>query len=439
MQRPVLREIGANSKNKRPVSPLTSIIKTKEECSGSLDLFQSLKSELRRKEDQENRKRQPNIRNSALEEELYSEREKNRLLELEIGTLEVELAKTRKQLEDTVNKASQTLKLTHEEVTRMKRQEAQRRIELNEAKAEAAQAREDFCLLERRVSELRGIAKGTFEFLVSCYQMVSQLPERVEMTDPGQEAAEFSFDEKRLQPIVVDKEDFIKAKMVRFLHLNSETLDDLGVNELLLKLSEVSEETKKVSKPSPKKKSRSPSKQRGARRESGTKVEPVSSKLEASDTIPEGGLNKSWQSSSGGKNNSYNININLILNEESMISDANQSNSVVATANLNASVQSNVLRGFDQELGLEQTEHSESLLAADSLMYSASERLRLDESCELCRACYPFQRQNDGDMNLAKGDIIQILAKSPTGWWTGTNRRTGECGQFPSNFVQVVN
>lgn len=438
MQRPVLRETGASAKNKRPLSPLTSMMKPREDNSNGLELFQSLKSELGRNQEQENRKRHPNIRNSALEEELYAEREKNRLLELEINTLEVELAQTRKQLDTTLMKASQTLKMTQEEVRRMKGQEEQRRMELNQTKAEAQQYKQEFCMLESRITELRRVSKASFGFLVSCYEMISQLPERVELSEMAQEAAEFSFDEKRVQPTIVDKEDYIKGKMVKFLHSNSEILDDLGVHELLLKLVEPSQEEQQNSKQASRKRRRSPSKQKAGRRESASKQEVVAVKGDPNDTLQEPGLNKSWQSNSAGKNNSYNININLILNDESLISEANQSNSIVATTNLNASVQSNMLRGFDQELGYEKADQSDSQLVSDSLMYSVSERLRADDSLEICRARYDFTQQSAGDIDLKRGDIIQILGKSPTGWWTGTNTRTGECGQFPSNFVEVV-
>ncbi|KAJ3197062.1 hypothetical protein HK101_006246 [Irineochytrium annulatum] len=56
-------------------------------------------------------------------------------------------------------------------------------------------------------------------------------------------------------------------------------------------------------------------------------------------------------------------------------------------------------------------------------------------SAEKAVALYDFAGDRDGDLSFRKGDLIVILKKDPSEWWTG--RCNGSEGVFPANYVQV--
>jgi hypothetical protein len=54
-----------------------------------------------------------------------------------------------------------------------------------------------------------------------------------------------------------------------------------------------------------------------------------------------------------------------------------------------------------------------------------------------CTANHDYKASRDDELNLRKGQIVDILEKSADGWWMG--RSEGKDGWFPSNFVEVQN
>lgn len=57
----------------------------------------------------------------------------------------------------------------------------------------------------------------------------------------------------------------------------------------------------------------------------------------------------------------------------------------------------------------------------------------LDESKEYVQAQYVFNGESDGELSLAKGDVLAVLDRSDPGWWMG--ELDGKVGIFPSNYV----
>jgi len=53
-----------------------------------------------------------------------------------------------------------------------------------------------------------------------------------------------------------------------------------------------------------------------------------------------------------------------------------------------------------------------------------------------CRAMFPYRPVNEDELDLAEGDLIQVMEQCPDGWFVGTNLRTGMFGTFPGNYTQ---
>ncbi|KAI8914213.1 hypothetical protein EDD86DRAFT_187059, partial [Gorgonomyces haynaldii] len=51
------------------------------------------------------------------------------------------------------------------------------------------------------------------------------------------------------------------------------------------------------------------------------------------------------------------------------------------------------------------------------------------------RAVFDFDAENDGELSLRKGDVIQVLKEIDEGWWQGQST-DGRTGMFPSNYVE---
>ncbi|XP_031625041.1 SH3 domain-containing kinase-binding protein 1 isoform X2 [Contarinia nasturtii] len=52
-----------------------------------------------------------------------------------------------------------------------------------------------------------------------------------------------------------------------------------------------------------------------------------------------------------------------------------------------------------------------------------------------CKAVYSYTQNNNDELTLAVGDIIEFLGEVEEGWWRG--KLSGKIGVFPSNFVEV--
>ena len=56
--------------------------------------------------------------------------------------------------------------------------------------------------------------------------------------------------------------------------------------------------------------------------------------------------------------------------------------------------------------------------------------------CPRARALYAFDPENEDEMPLRKGDIIENVEKADAGWWVGDCN--GRHGLFPANYVEMV-
>lgn len=53
------------------------------------------------------------------------------------------------------------------------------------------------------------------------------------------------------------------------------------------------------------------------------------------------------------------------------------------------------------------------------------------------RALYACEAENEGDLAFHAGDIITVVSRDDSGWWTGSIG--GATGLFPANYVQIMN
>ncbi|XP_037084312.1 uncharacterized protein LOC119104700 [Pollicipes pollicipes] len=54
------------------------------------------------------------------------------------------------------------------------------------------------------------------------------------------------------------------------------------------------------------------------------------------------------------------------------------------------------------------------------------------------RVLFPYDHQNEDELDLEEGDLIHVLEQCPDGWYVGTNLRTGMFGTFPGNYTQKM-
>eukprot|EP00072_Mus_musculus_P071820 XP_017173583.1 PREDICTED: sorbin and SH3 domain-containing protein 1 isoform X32 [Mus musculus] len=65
---------------------------------------------------------------------------------------------------------------------------------------------------------------------------------------------------------------------------------------------------------------------------------------------------------------------------------------------------------------------------------------RSQPSLDLCsyQALYSYVPQNDDELELRDGDIVDVMEKCDDGWFVGTSRRTRQFGTFPGNYVKPL-
>ncbi|XP_038639100.1 sorbin and SH3 domain-containing protein 1-like isoform X32 [Scyliorhinus canicula] len=57
----------------------------------------------------------------------------------------------------------------------------------------------------------------------------------------------------------------------------------------------------------------------------------------------------------------------------------------------------------------------------------------------LFQALYSYIPQNEDELELREGDIVDVLEKCDDGWFVGTSRRSKQFGTFPGNYVKPLN
>jgi len=68
-------------------------------------------------------------------------------------------------------------------------------------------------------------------------------------------------------------------------------------------------------------------------------------------------------------------------------------------------------------------------------LHKSASREKTQEVC-WALADFDFVAEQDGDLDIRKGDMIQVLTKDESGWWQG--RIKSRMGSFPSNYVHLI-
>uniref|UniRef100_A0A183CD64 DNA helicase n=1 Tax=Globodera pallida TaxID=36090 RepID=A0A183CD64_GLOPA len=66
------------------------------------------------------------------------------------------------------------------------------------------------------------------------------------------------------------------------------------------------------------------------------------------------------------------------------------------------------------------------------------EKIYAEWDCPQAVAVHNYAIQQEDELDLTKGDLVNILRKMPDGWFYGERTRDGKSGWFPSSYVQQV-
>ncbi|XP_051897703.1 sorbin and SH3 domain-containing protein 1 isoform X26 [Pristis pectinata] len=105
------------------------------------------------------------------------------------------------------------------------------------------------------------------------------------------------------------------------------------------------------------------------------------------------------------------------------------SDSPVNTLNSASLVPSHSLRGPDL------TESEKSYVGQQR----GSSLERSQTPTTLFQALYSYIPQNEDELELREGDVVDVMEKCDDGWFVGTSRRSRQFGTFPGNYVKPLN
>ncbi|XP_058882540.1 sorbin and SH3 domain-containing protein 1 isoform X1 [Acipenser ruthenus] len=61
---------------------------------------------------------------------------------------------------------------------------------------------------------------------------------------------------------------------------------------------------------------------------------------------------------------------------------------------------------------------------------------RSQPSSDVFQALYSYVPQNEDELELREGDVVNVMERCDDGWFVGTSRRTKQFGTFPGNYVK---
>ncbi|XP_069609493.1 sorbin and SH3 domain-containing protein 1-like isoform X1 [Ranitomeya imitator] len=89
--------------------------------------------------------------------------------------------------------------------------------------------------------------------------------------------------------------------------------------------------------------------------------------------------------------------------------------------------------------GPDLTESEKSYVQPQAQQRSESlERSQTPQDAFTYQALYGYMPQNEDELELREGDIVDVMEKCDDGWFVGTSRRTKLFGTFPGNYVKSV-
>ncbi|XP_070606840.1 SH3 domain-containing kinase-binding protein 1 isoform X3 [Erythrolamprus reginae] len=86
------------------------------------------------------------------------------------------------------------------------------------------------------------------------------------------------------------------------------------------------------------------------------------------------------------------------------------------------------------ELSMNEVSNGNSLLLSETIIRTSKKGER--NRRRRCRVAFSYMPQNEDELELKVGDIIEVVGEVEEGWWEGV--LNGKTGMFPSNFIKEL-
>ncbi|KAM7047540.1 sorbin and SH3 domain-containing protein 1 isoform 5-T7 [Acridotheres tristis] len=117
-------------------------------------------------------------------------------------------------------------------------------------------------------------------------------------------------------------------------------------------------------------------------------------------------------------------------------------NEIISIAEKSVHYCSTISQPLDSRHKVTSNDHKSSLIISQQPQAqqqgASPERSQTPRDIVSYQALYSYTPQNDDELELRDGDIVDVMEKCDDGWFVGTSRRTRQFGTFPGNYVKLL-
>ncbi|XP_048167172.1 sorbin and SH3 domain-containing protein 1 isoform X32 [Corvus hawaiiensis] len=117
-------------------------------------------------------------------------------------------------------------------------------------------------------------------------------------------------------------------------------------------------------------------------------------------------------------------------------------NEIINIAEKSVHYCSTISQPLDSRHKVTSNDHKSSLIISQQPQAqqqgASPERSQTPRDIVSYQALYSYTPQNDDELELRDGDIVDVMEKCDDGWFVGTSRRTRQFGTFPGNYVKLL-
>ncbi|KAM9549773.1 sorbin and SH3 domain-containing protein 1 isoform 2-T2 [Guaruba guarouba] len=117
-------------------------------------------------------------------------------------------------------------------------------------------------------------------------------------------------------------------------------------------------------------------------------------------------------------------------------------NEIINIAEKSVHYCSTIAQPLDSRHKVTSNDHKPSLIISQQPQAqqqgTSSDRSQTPRDIVSYQALYSYTPQNDDELELRDGDIVDVMEKCDDGWFVGTSRRTRQFGTFPGNYVKLL-
>ncbi|XP_054133054.1 sorbin and SH3 domain-containing protein 1 isoform X5 [Melozone crissalis] len=117
-------------------------------------------------------------------------------------------------------------------------------------------------------------------------------------------------------------------------------------------------------------------------------------------------------------------------------------NEIINIAEKSVHYCSTISQPLDSRHKVTSNDHKSSLIISQQPQAqqqgTSPERSQTPRDIVSYQALYSYTPQNDDELELRDGDIVDVMEKCDDGWFVGTSRRTRQFGTFPGNYVKLL-